>query len=241
MKYLSALVLSLTLSVMVLSTNAFAGNTDPLFVNLTTNDTWRSYMALTFSRHQLDKGHPVTIFLNDHGVFLASKKDSRRYFREQKLIHDIVAKGGVVLSCGMCMHKFVIKDSHYSGRQGQSPRRGRQGAFCRSHEDPDLVGLRPGIPEKRLRRGSPLRRIGVIVPPFLLSLSLDTRGFKPHLSSLGFDCNPFLWPWGGDLCLPPALRPLSLRKPFSQRRPFLAGSSPPPGSRPRGFPSRHPR
>ncbi|MDA8028900.1 MAG: DsrE family protein [Nitrospiraceae bacterium] len=111
MKFLSALVLSLTLSVMVLSTNAFAGNTDPLFVNLTTNDTWRSYMALTFSRHQLDKGHPVTIFLNDHGVFLASKKDSRRYFREQKLIHDIVAKGGVVLSCGMCMHKFVIKDS----------------------------------------------------------------------------------------------------------------------------------
>jgi putative transposase len=83
---------------MVLSTNGFSGNTDPLFVNLTTNDTRRSSMVLTFSRHQLDKGHPVTIFLKDHGVFLASKKDSRRYFREQKRIHDIVAKGGVVLS-----------------------------------------------------------------------------------------------------------------------------------------------
>ncbi len=56
-----------------------------IFVNLTTNDPYRAFMALTFSRHQMDKGPHVTIFLNDHGVFLASKKDSRRYFREQKL------------------------------------------------------------------------------------------------------------------------------------------------------------
>lgn len=68
-------------------------------------------MALTFSRHQLDRGHHITIFLNDHGVFLGDKKYSRKYFREQKLIHDIVAKGGVVLACDMCIHKFVIEDS----------------------------------------------------------------------------------------------------------------------------------
>ena len=59
---------------MLLSTNAFAGSTDPLFVNLTTRDPYRAFMALTFSRHQTDKGSHVIIFLNDHGVFLASRK-----------------------------------------------------------------------------------------------------------------------------------------------------------------------
>jgi predicted peroxiredoxin len=111
MRVLTALVLGVVLSVSALSTKAFAGDKDPLFVNLTTNDAWRAVMALTFSRHQLDTGHPVTIFLNDHGVFLASKKYSRKFAREQKMIRDFVAKGGVVLMCDMCMHKFVIEKS----------------------------------------------------------------------------------------------------------------------------------
>ncbi|MEC4682266.1 MAG: DsrE family protein [Nitrospirota bacterium] len=111
MKILTALVLSIVLSVSALSATAFAGDKDPLFVNLTTNDTDRAIMALTFSRHQLDMGYPVTIFLNDYGVFLASKKYSRRYSHEQKMIRDFVAGGGVVLMCDMCTHKFVLKES----------------------------------------------------------------------------------------------------------------------------------
>ena len=111
MKILTALVLSIVLSVGAFSTTAFAGDKDPLFINLTTNDAFRAIMALTFGRHQLGKGHPVTVFLNDHGVFLGSKKYSRRYAREQKLIKDFVKNGGVVLMCDMCIHKFVIKKS----------------------------------------------------------------------------------------------------------------------------------
>lgn len=111
MKLLSALVLSLVLSFTAISTTAFAASNDPLFVNLTTNDPYRAFMALTFGRHQLGKGHHLTVFLNDHGVFLASKKYSRKYFKEQKMIHDIVSNGGVVLVCDMCIHKFVIKES----------------------------------------------------------------------------------------------------------------------------------
>lgn len=111
MKILTALVLSIVMSVGAFSTTAFAGEKDPLFINLTTNDAYRAIMALTFGRHQLAKGHPVTIFLNDHGVFLGSNKYSRRYAREQKMIKDFVKAGGVVLMCGMCEKKFVMKRS----------------------------------------------------------------------------------------------------------------------------------
>lgn len=111
MKILSALILSFVLSVGAFASSAFAGDKDPLFVNLTTNDAYRAFTALTFSRHQLAKGHPVTVFLSDHGVFLGSKKYSRKYAREQKMIKDFVKAGGVVLMCEMCEKKFVIKPS----------------------------------------------------------------------------------------------------------------------------------
>ncbi|MCL5284357.1 MAG: DsrE family protein [Nitrospirae bacterium] len=111
MKILTALVLGIVLSVSAFSTAAFAGDKDPLFVNLTSSDANRAFVALTFGRHQLEKGHPVTVYLSDHGVFLASKKYSRKYAHEQKLIKDFVSHGGVVLLCDMCIHKFVIAKS----------------------------------------------------------------------------------------------------------------------------------
>lgn len=48
MKYLSCLLLALALVIGNLATPAFAGGTDPLFVNLTTDDAHRANMGITF-------------------------------------------------------------------------------------------------------------------------------------------------------------------------------------------------
>jgi len=95
----------------MLSAPAFAGNNDPLFVNLTSDDEHRATMALGFSKAQLDRGHPVTIWLNDKGVFLVSKSHAEKYASEQKAIQELLAKGATVITCPMCMKHFGISEA----------------------------------------------------------------------------------------------------------------------------------
>lgn len=45
----------------------------PLFINMTTNDPHRANMALSFGMKQLDRGHPLTVFLNDLAFMLAQR------------------------------------------------------------------------------------------------------------------------------------------------------------------------
>ena len=61
------------------TTPVVAGNTDPLFVNLTSDDTHRTAMALSFGKAQIERGHPLTIFLNDKGVLIAAKSQTAKY------------------------------------------------------------------------------------------------------------------------------------------------------------------
>jgi sulfur relay (sulfurtransferase) complex TusBCD TusD component (DsrE family) len=106
MKALTAFFLMLALS-----TPAFAGDTDPLFINLTSDDGHRSTMAISFGTKQQAKGHPLGLFLNDKAVFVASKAHSAKFAEQQKVLAEVIAKGGVVIVCPMCMKHFGVKEA----------------------------------------------------------------------------------------------------------------------------------
>ncbi|MCA6079123.1 DsrE family protein [Fulvivirga sedimenti] len=85
--------------------------TDPaeLIINLTSDVTaspQSSLMALHFAEKALENGLKVTIFMNVMGVKLASKDAASIEFNGENLhgiIKSIIAKGGNVVACPMCM------------------------------------------------------------------------------------------------------------------------------------------
>ena len=105
------MLLAIALIVGCLSPSALAGNTDPLFVNLTTDDAHRANMALTFGRGQLELGHPLTIFLNDKGVRIGSKANAAQFAHHQKALVELLGKGATVLMCPMCMQHYGVKEA----------------------------------------------------------------------------------------------------------------------------------
>ncbi|CAG9000912.1 MAG: hypothetical protein CENE_02919 [Candidatus Celerinatantimonas neptuna] len=94
----------------VTSTFALAANTDPLFINLTSSNSHRATMAIGFGLSQQERGHAVTIFLNDTSVQLASKKNALNYKKQQKLLHEIVAHKGKVIVCPTCMKYYGVSE-----------------------------------------------------------------------------------------------------------------------------------
>jgi sulfur relay (sulfurtransferase) complex TusBCD TusD component (DsrE family) len=112
MKFLTRILLVLALAVGAITTMpAIAGTTDPLFVNLTTDDAHRANMAISFGGNQLQRGHPLTIFLNDRGVLIGSKANADRFGEHQKALADLMGKGASVLICPMCMKHYGVKES----------------------------------------------------------------------------------------------------------------------------------
>lgn len=91
--------------------SAHAGATDPLFVNVTTDDAHRANMALTFSKSQFARKHPVTIFLNDRAVTIASRANSERFKVHQEMLTAFVKDGATVIVCPMCMKHYGIKEA----------------------------------------------------------------------------------------------------------------------------------
>ena len=89
---------------------ALAGATDPLFVNLTTDEGHRANMAIAFGKSQLERGHPLTIFLNDKGVFLGSKTKAVEFGDQQKALEGLMAKGATVIICPMCMKHYGVAE-----------------------------------------------------------------------------------------------------------------------------------
>lgn len=100
----------MALAVVVFSTPAFAGDSDPLFINLTTDDSHAASMAITFGKNQMDRGHPLTIFLNDKAVFVGSKTNGTKYSKQQQMLTEVMGKGAVVLACPMCMGHHAVKE-----------------------------------------------------------------------------------------------------------------------------------
>jgi sulfur relay (sulfurtransferase) complex TusBCD TusD component (DsrE family) len=111
MKIVAKLLLAFALTVGSIGMPAFAGDADPLFVNLTTDDSHRADMGISFGKNQLERGHPLTIFLNDKGVFIGSKINSAKFAEQQKALGEIMSKGGTVLICPMCMKHYGIKEA----------------------------------------------------------------------------------------------------------------------------------
>jgi predicted peroxiredoxin len=86
---------------------------NPLFINMTTGDSWRGWMGLHFAHATLKQGHPVAIFLNLDAVKLAAKSgEQEKKPSMQRVPRDILADfmrdGGTVLMCGPCMTEFGL-------------------------------------------------------------------------------------------------------------------------------------
>ncbi len=101
--FLKSVKLAVLATLAALSLSAYAGPNDPLFINLSTDEMHRSTMAINFGKHHSANGHPLSIFLNDKGVILGVKAGSEKYAAQQKELSEIIAKGGLVIMCPMCL------------------------------------------------------------------------------------------------------------------------------------------
>jgi predicted peroxiredoxin len=82
-----------------------------LFIGLSSDATPRVSHVLHFSEVQLAKGHPLTIWLNENGVLLASKKYAKKYGNHQKAMAELMNKGASVIVCQFCMKQLGVKES----------------------------------------------------------------------------------------------------------------------------------
>jgi predicted peroxiredoxin len=103
-------LLSMLIAVMALSLSVFAAEKAPLFVNLTNDGEHRTFMAVQFSMKMLDKGHPLTIYLNDKGVNIASK-ENKQYAQVQSKLAEVIKKGATVYICPVCMKEYKVEGS----------------------------------------------------------------------------------------------------------------------------------
>jgi sulfur relay (sulfurtransferase) complex TusBCD TusD component (DsrE family) len=88
-----------------------SGKDAALFINLTSDDPHRVNMALSFGTKQLELGHPVTIFLNDKGVYVGSNANASKFTEQQTTIAALLEKGAVVFICPMCMEHYGIRQA----------------------------------------------------------------------------------------------------------------------------------
>src|SRR5262249_24073363 len=69
-----------------------AAQKNPLFINMTTGDSWRGCMGLHFAHATLKQGHPVAIFLNLDAVKLAARNgEQEKKPSMQRVPRDILA------------------------------------------------------------------------------------------------------------------------------------------------------
>jgi hypothetical protein len=109
MKRLLQLIAGIAIAVIAFAAPAHAGDKDPLFVNLTTDDPHRANMGITFGGNQHGRGHPLTIFLNDRAVLIGAKSGVNRFGPHQKALADLMGKGATVLICAMCMRHYGVE------------------------------------------------------------------------------------------------------------------------------------
>ena len=100
LKSLKSVVLAILAAI---SLSAFAGPTDPLFINLTTDEMHRSTMAINFGKHHSANGHPLSIFLNDKAVMLGVKAGSTKFAEQQKALSEVISGGALVIMCPICL------------------------------------------------------------------------------------------------------------------------------------------
>jgi sulfur relay (sulfurtransferase) complex TusBCD TusD component (DsrE family) len=90
---------------------AFAGDKDPLFVSMTTDDAYRSVLAIKVSKNMLERGHPLTIFFNDRGILVTSKGNGDKFKEQQEALAELAKAGATLIACPICMKHYGIKES----------------------------------------------------------------------------------------------------------------------------------
>ncbi|MBL8565458.1 MAG: DsrE family protein [Hyphomicrobiaceae bacterium] len=100
--------LALLLAPFAMQHQVVAGETTSLFVNATTDESHRAQMALGFAQKQLERKHPVTIFLNDRGVRIGSLKKSK-FKAHREMLAAMMKAGASVYICPTCMEKYDVK------------------------------------------------------------------------------------------------------------------------------------
>jgi predicted peroxiredoxin len=93
------------------ATSATAGPNDPLFISLSGDGANKVGHVLHFAGLQMSRGHPVTIWLNEGGIFLASKRHTDKHAARQKELADLMSKGVTVLVCQYCMKQLEVAES----------------------------------------------------------------------------------------------------------------------------------
>lgn len=93
------------------ATPAFADNQDPLFINLTTDEGHRADMAMVFSKAVMERGHPVTLWLNDKSVLMAAKGQADKFGAQQALLAELIGKGATVIACPICMRHYGVNEA----------------------------------------------------------------------------------------------------------------------------------
>lgn len=112
MRPLRLVLLVFALFAVVAGRPAAADEAGSLFVNLTTDDPHRAAMAFAFSKAQMALGHPVTIWLNDRGVFLGDLNSSAgKLSQPQTMLKELMSNGAQVIACPMCMKHYGIGDT----------------------------------------------------------------------------------------------------------------------------------
>jgi len=86
-------------------------DSDPLFVSLTSDDAYRSTLAITVSTRMFERGHPLTIFFNDRGILVASKKNAEKFPDQQAALVKLAQDGATLLACPNCMKHYGIAET----------------------------------------------------------------------------------------------------------------------------------
>lgn len=98
-----------------LSAGATEDKSMGLYVNLATKDTVKAGHAFAHALKMNERGHPIAFFLNGDAVLIAVRNVPQTSFQEKSLqvwVKDIIAKGGKVIVCNVCMglHGIVPGD-----------------------------------------------------------------------------------------------------------------------------------
>jgi len=97
--------------VLVSGSSAFGGDTDPLFVNMTTDDAYRSTLAITVASRMFERGHPLTIFFNDRGILVTSKLNAEQFAQQHSMLTELAKSGVTLLACPNCMKHYGIEET----------------------------------------------------------------------------------------------------------------------------------
>ncbi|MGB5734410.1 MAG: DsrE family protein [Thiohalocapsa sp.] len=96
-----------------------------------TDDPHRAHMALAFGKHQLALSHPLTVFLNDRGVFIAAQQRAERFGLHQGLIAELLAAVAKVIACRMRMkHHGIAQADLVEGLEAGNPQRTGDALFA---------------------------------------------------------------------------------------------------------------